>query len=152
MEKMTPEILLTTIAYQSAEYQQMVQLRYDILRAPLGLQFSKDYLAKDANSILIGAFVNGEIIGCCQLDALANDVYQLRQMAVANQLQNSGVGTKIVQFAENFARQQGGKRIMLHARDVAVGFYAKLGYTVVSDTFIEVGIPHVEMAKELSVL
>jgi len=52
-------------------------------------------------------------------------------------------------FAENLAKDAGGKEVMMHARKTAMGFYEKLGYAAVGDEFSEVGIPHVEMKKNL---
>ncbi|MBS1689681.1 MAG: GNAT family N-acetyltransferase, partial [Bacteroidetes bacterium] len=60
-----------------------------------------------------------------------------------------GVGTKVVKAAEAAALKYGFNKMDMHARMVAVNFYKKLGYSVVSDTFTEVGIPHVVMEKSL---
>ena len=62
---------LKQIYHGSKEYQQMVQLRMEILRKPLGLSFTKEELAKEANDILIAAFDEDEILGCCILTQLA---------------------------------------------------------------------------------
>ncbi len=150
MEKITAKnITIKTVAYLSGEYQQMVQLRDEVLRAPLGLTFSEEFLARDANNILIAAFAEDEIIGCCQLEEIAKGIYQLRQMAVSNKWQGGGIGSQIVQFAEEVVKQSGGTQITPHARDVATNFYRKLGYKVIGDSFTEIGIPHVEMVKEI---
>lgn len=150
MEKTVNDVIIKVVEYDSNEYTKIVQLRYDVLRAPLGLQFSEDFLARDANNILIAAFAGDEVIGCCQLDEQANGIYQLRQMAVSNKFHNTGIGTRIIRFAESFVRERGGKRIELHAREVAIGFYQKLDYLVVGDRFMEIGLPHFEMVKNLA--
>ena len=54
-----------------------------------------------------------------------------------------------MQFAENLARDRGIKKIEMHARKAAVGFYEKLGYKVKGDEFEEVTIPHYVMEKAL---
>jgi predicted GNAT family N-acyltransferase len=36
-----------------------------------------------------------------------------------------------------------------HARESALQFYSKLDYQVLCERFIEVGIPHFEISKEL---
>lgn len=41
------------------------------------------------------------------------------------------------------------KRIVLHAQSHAKVFYEKLGFAVTSSTFMEEGIPHVTMEKEI---
>jgi predicted GNAT family N-acyltransferase len=39
--------------------------------------------------------------------------------------------------------------IELHARKSVVNFYIKLGYSMIVEEFIEVGIPHYKMFKKL---
>lgn len=39
------------------------------------------------------------------------------------------------------------KKIYLEAQEYAIGYYAKEGFTVVSEPFMEDGIPHVKMEK-----
>lgn len=77
-------------------------------------------------------------------------VMKLRQMAVLNENQGKGIGSAIMNFAENVARDQGYKKLTMHARKNAIGFYEKMGYKVVSGEFDEVTIPHVIMEKALA--
>lgn len=140
---------LKLIDHGSPEYQQMVQLRHDILRKPLGLTFQKDELEKEINDILIGAFEDDKMLGCCMLIETEPGTVRLRQMAVLNNLQGKGVGRALMQFAENIARDRGFKRITMHARKSATGFYEKLGYIITGGEFEEVTLPHVVMEKRL---
>ena len=52
-------------------------------------------------------------------------------------------------FAENVARDLGYRKLCMHARKTALGFYEKLGYTVAGEEFLEVTIPHFTMEKAL---
>jgi GNAT superfamily N-acetyltransferase len=140
---------LKIIDHGSPEYQQMVQLRNDILRKPLGLSFTPEELAKEKDEILIAAFEDEKMLGCCMLVKSGGSTVRLRQMAVLNNLQGKGIGRALMQFAENIARDLGYKKLTMHARVTAVGFYEKLGYEVVGDTFEEVTIQHNSMEKSL---
>ena len=80
---------------------------------------------------------------------IKNKGLQLRQMAVKNNQQLKGVGASILTFAENLARDKGYKKIMMHARDTAVGFYEKFGYQVTGEPFLEINLPHHIMEKNL---
>jgi GNAT superfamily N-acetyltransferase len=140
---------LKIIDYGSPEYQQMVQLRNDILRKPLGLVFTPDELEKEKDEILIAAFEDEKMLGCCMLIKSDGSTVRLRQMAVLNNLQGKGIGRALMQFAENIARDLGYKKLTMHARATAVGFYEKLGYSVVGDVFEEVTLPHNTMEKPL---
>ena len=140
------------IDYGSKEYDQMVQLRFEILRRPLNLSFDEAELEKEKNDILIGAFEEDKMLGCCILKKVDKHTCRLRQMAVQNNLQGKGIGASMMNFAENVARDAGYKKIMMHARKTAIGFYKKLGYSVTGKEFTEISIPHVVMDKKLHFL
>jgi GNAT superfamily N-acetyltransferase len=140
---------LKFIDYNSPEYIQMVALRDQILRKPLGLQFTKEHLAKDINDTLLGCFDEDALQGCCLLTKIDDSTVRLRQMAVLDGLQGKGVGRVLMNFAENVARDAGYKKIWMNVRETAIGFYSKLGYKVCSDMFEEVTIPHYRMEKYL---
>lgn len=140
---------LKIIDYGTHEYKLMVKLRDDLLRKPLGLTFSKEELENEKENMLIGAFDDDDILGCCMLVEQDPKVVKLRQLAVLNTLQGKGVGTAILQFAENIARDRGYKTITMHARKHTAEFFEKLGYKIDGDEFIEITIPHYKMDKYL---
>ena len=140
---------LKIIDHGTHEYRLMLKLREDLLRKPLGISFTKEELEKEKNDVLIGAFDDDDILGCCMLVEMEPGVVRLRQLAVLNNLQGKGVGTAILQFSENLARDLGYKKITMHARKNTVDFFEKLGYQTVGEEFIEITIPHFEMHKEL---
>jgi len=140
---------LKQIDHGSKEYQQMVALRYQILRQPLGLSFSTDELDKEKDNLLIAAFDDDEMLGCCMLTPKNSQMLQIRQMAVQNNLQGKGIGASLMSFIENLARDKGYKCLMMHARNTAIGFYEKFGYKVIGSEFIKVDVPHHVMEKML---
>lgn len=140
---------LKIIDHGTPEYQQMIKLRDDILRKPLGLSFSQEELMQEKDQILIGAFDEDKMLGCCMLVNEGDGVVRLRQMAVNNNLQGKGIGRALMNFAENIARDQGFRRLTMHARKTAIGFYEHLGYQICSEEFLEVTIPHFIMEKRL---
>ncbi|HEV2354564.1 MAG TPA: GNAT family N-acetyltransferase [Puia sp.] len=140
---------LRMIDHGTKEYRQMVQLRSDMLRKPLGLTFDKAELEREKDDILMGAFEDDKLLGCCLMTKIDPATLRLRQMAVPNSMQGKGVGRALMIFAENIARDLGYKKLCMHARSTAVGFYQKLGYRVSGNEFIEVTIPHFIMEKDL---
>ena len=120
------------------------------MRQPLGLSFTPEELEKEKDNILIAAFDEDEMLGCCMLIKIDNQTLQLRQMAVNNNLQGKGIGASIMAFAENISRDRGYKKLIMHARDTAIGFYEKFGYKVIGDGFLELNIPHHIMEKKIS--
>ncbi len=137
------------IDHGSEDYKKMVALRFALLRKPLGLSFSNEELDAESNDILIGCFDDEKLEGCCLLTKLEPGILRLRQMAVISGLQGKGIGKVILGFAENIARDRGYKKIVMHARKTAMGFYEKSGYKIIGNEFEEVSIPHFVMEKIL---
>jgi ribosomal protein S18 acetylase RimI-like enzyme len=140
---------LKIIDHGTTEYRQMVKLRDDILRKPLGLTFTHEELESEKDNMLIAAFEDDQMLGCCMLVEEQPGTVRLRQMAVLNDLQGKGIGRALMNFAENIARDRGYKILRMHARSHAIGFYEKVGYKVQGEPFVEVTIPHYVMEKQL---
>ena len=140
---------LKIIDHGSHEYRQMVKLRDDILRKPLGLSFTPEELELEHGNMFIAAFEEDDLLGCCMLVEKDTTTVKLRQMAVLNNLQGKGIGRALMSFAENLARDRGYKVLSMHARKNTIGFYEKMGFKVTSDEFTEVTLPHYVMEKQL---
>jgi predicted GNAT family N-acyltransferase len=140
---------LKIVDYGTAEYKQMLKLRDEVLRKPLGLHFSPDELEKEKINMHMAAYEDDRMLGCCMLVEEDPQTVRLRQMAVVNDVQGKGIGRALMTFAENLARDRGYKRITMHARKNALGFYEKMGYKKKGNEFQEITIPHYVMEKEL---
>ena len=137
------------IAHNSDAYREVVALRYRIMREPLGLTFPPEMLAAESENTHLAVYVEDRLAGCLMLERQDVDTVKMRQVAVDTALQGKGFGRILVTFAEQVAHSQGYKNIRLMARETAVPFYARLGYTAVGEIFEEVTLPHQEMRKNL---
>ena len=135
------------VHHGSDPYWQGVELRKQILRLPLGLDFSEEDLESEQGQIHIVAKDHDAVIGTLLLTEVDGVTLKMRQVAVSATHHSQGVGKSLVQAAEKFGRDHGYAKITLHARVSVVGFYEKLGYVPVGAEFIEVSIPHQAMQK-----
>lgn len=142
------DILIKRVSLQDKDYQQVYNLREEILRKPIGLSLENEDLSGDALDTIFCAMHNGIVIGCLMLHpADSAEQIKFRQMAVAADWQGKGIGQLLIDAAEKHTWETGQSHIVLHARVTAQAFYEKLGYKVTSSVFTEVGIPHVVMEK-----
>ncbi|MDO8365894.1 MAG: GNAT family N-acetyltransferase [Saprospiraceae bacterium] len=145
-----PISLVYPIEFGTPEYEESVALRYEVLRKPLGLEYSPEQLSTEWSDIHIAAFEpSGKMVGILLLTPLNEQEVKMRQVAVAPDQQGKGVGAALVAASEETAKSLNFKKITLHAREIAVPFYLRLGYQSLGDQFEEVGIPHFEMEKIL---
>lgn len=138
------------INFATPEFDDAVRLRYEVLRKPLGLEYTPEQLAAEYDNYHLAAYANnGQLLGYLNLTPLEGVAIKMRQVAVAPHAQGMGVGRKLVEASEDLARRLGYQAMVLHARETAVAFYEKLGYKVVGERFEEVTIPHFYMEKPL---
>lgn len=144
------KLIFRELAFESPAYFECLNLRDRILRKPLGLQFKPEDLAledRDYHLALMDTKV--EPIACLVLTPIDHKRIRMRQVAVKKSLQGQGIGRKLVEKAEDFARDKGYKEMLCHARTVAMPFYLKMNYKVTEGPFLEVGIEHFKMSKKL---
>ncbi len=137
------------IKHNSSEYWQVVQLRREVLRLPLGLDFDEAQLESENNDKHFAAYDAQGLAGCFIISKVDNDKVKMRQVAVMPEKQGQGIGKILVKFCEDCVRNLDYKEIVLNAREAAVPFYEKLGYLIIGVPFIEVGIQHRAMLKKI---
>lgn len=137
------------LAFKSDLQKKSILLREEILRKPLGLEFSEDELEEEYNQFHLAAISENKIISILLLQVVDPQRIKMRQVAVQQNLQGKGIGKSLVLFAEKFALEKGFSKMGLHARMEAVPFYEKLGYETFGEQFMEVNIPHYFMSKQL---
>jgi predicted GNAT family N-acyltransferase len=74
---------------------------------------------------------------------------KMRRFAVRPDFRHVGFGSETLAWCEDYARQHGVEVMYCHARESAVRFYSRRGYSEVGDFFEEDGIPHIKMEKVL---
>lgn len=138
------------IEFGTPEYDETVTLRTEILRKPLGLTFSEDQLSEEYKDFHLALYNHAdELLACLILSPMDDKKIKMRQVAVAEQLQGRGIGKILVNYSEEFCKFRNYKQIVLNARDTAVAFYESLQYCKDEKPFIEVGIPHHYMWKNI---
>lgn len=142
------KIIIKRISTQNPEYSLSLALRDLVLRKPIGLSIQQDNLSKEDLAEHFVAVYNEEVIGSLFLMATDPGTYQMKQVAVHPEFQGQSVGTKLILFAEEWAKENKVEKIWMHARINAWSFYQKLGYLFVSKEYKQVGIVHKTMEKQ----
>lgn len=148
------------VTYGSDEYKITLELRHRILREPLGLDLWHENLSVEINQrhftlwhrdkLMAGDDQKKAVlVACLVIVPLQPDCVKLRQMAVNRQFQRQGLGQLLIRTAEDILITEGVQLIELHARETAVAFYQGSGYQRVGPAFVEVGLAHQRMTKQL---
>lgn len=79
----------------------------------------------------------------------AMNAYALGRLAVIKEYRGKNIGSALMNEAEVYVKEHGGKEIVLHAQCRAAGFYQKSGFTEFGKTEDEQGCPHIWMRKSV---
>ncbi len=139
------------IDFGSSRYDDLVELRYKILLAPLGLKFLDSHRAQETSYLHIGCVecLDDKLVGGLMLVPLDNNTIRMMQVAVDTKYQGEGIGRDLVKYAEKRAKATGYTKIVMHAMLTVVHFYEKNGYHQEGDIFEEKGITFAKMVKDL---
>ena len=110
------------------------------------------------DAVHIGAVDDGAVVGACVLRAAPYPhgdepgAWQLRGMATADGRRGQGIGAAVLDAAAKAVRARGGTFLWCKAREVAVPFYERNGFTVGSERYIEpeTELPHHDMFRRLA--
>jgi predicted GNAT family N-acyltransferase len=125
------------------------RLRWCVFCVEQGVAFEAERDERDAEAIHVLALEHGRLVGTCRLLA-TGDVARLGRMAVAADRREEGIGAALLRAADSAGREARARRIRLHAQLPARGVYARAGYTARGEPFVEEGIEHVTMEKDLA--
>lgn len=136
------------------EFEQYYYLRWLTLRSPWGKERGSetDELEEQAIHRCVIDSQNN-ILAVGRLHFTEQQCAQIRYMAVADKAQGKGYGNLLLESLECEAQLRGAKSIELNAREVALGFYQKLGYQKLGLAHLLYGeIQHYLMVKNISAL
>ena len=134
---------------ESAEYQELRDLRFAELRRPLGLEWTVAEGEADKLDRHFGFFQDEILVGTVVVASLSPELAKLRQIAVATTVQGEGLGRCLMEAIESLIALERVEGLELHARLEVAGFYDALGYQRRGEIFDEIGLPHVKMVKSL---
>jgi predicted GNAT family N-acyltransferase len=80
---------------------------------------------------------------------ILDGVGKVERICVLPAIRGKGAGRELMLAIEEYAKQQPLSQLKLNAQTYAIPFYEGLGYEVISDEFLDAGIPHKTMKKTI---
>jgi predicted GNAT family N-acyltransferase len=130
-------------------------IRLKVLRHGIDLpyQFQEDL---DAETFHVGAFLNDNLVGVSSFMKSSHvlfadkNQYQLRGMAILPEARGKGCGKELIDFTVQSLQHKDVSILWCNAREVAVNFYEKRGFSIIGKPFItpQIGM-HYIMYKKL---
>ncbi len=142
-----------TLACNQAALDECLQIRRKVFieekNVPESIEIDEhDILDGKCDHFVIGE--NADAIGTLRCMYLDESTIKLQRFCILPQYRGLGMGRKMLELVEDYYKGKSVSRIELNAKFEVAQFYEKCGYTVISDRFLEAGIPHIKMAKDIS--
>jgi predicted GNAT family N-acyltransferase len=103
----------------------------------------------DESAIHFVGYQNDEPIAASRL-RFAQEFGKLERICVKKDYRGQSFGKQIIHSMEEVIRDYAYNQAKLNAQTHAEVFYKSLGYVTISEPFMDAGIPHVTMVKQLS--
>lgn len=113
--------------------------------------FAVEFDAKDEIAVHLVVFEeNGSPVATCRIfKDCEQECYVLGRLAVVKEYRGKNIGSALLNEAEKYVKEKGGKCIVVHSQQRAVGFYKKAGFTEFGEVEYDEGYPHIRMKKHL---
>lgn len=145
------------IAFKTTDLEQIVYLRKEVLhpKGPLSrVTYAKDLHSetlhigcKDKEGALTAV---GTLIPESEREEYSSSVFRLRGMAVKESLRGQGLGSQILDYFIDYARDKKAIKIWCNARVHVLSLYERRGFKKVGETFDVPGSgPHYKMILNL---
>ena len=130
-----------------SELTEYYDIRWKILREPLGLKKGTEKDDLEDQSIHRVAKIDNQIIAVGRLHFIENNAAQIRYMAVEHNFRGRGVGKLITNEFIEISKKKNISKVILYARESVLSFYKKLGFNIVERAHLLEGIQHFLMER-----
>ena len=141
-----------SLAEWHVDYAALSQIRFTVFVREQGVPPELELDEADANASLVVHAVardaDGNAIATARM-LLDSSAPRVGRMAVLRQWRGHGVGKALLDFFCKYAKQHGYQTVRLNSQTHATPFYYKQGFLSHGSEFIEAGIPHLEMRRNL---
>ena len=135
---------------EGKQFEKYYELRWEVLRKPWNQPRGSERDDMEDKAIHIMACDGNKIVGVARLHFNSIKEAQIRYMAVEEGYRMQGIGSMMLRRLEEMAKEKGAQYIILNARENAVNFYKKNGYSIIEKSYVLFNeIQHYKMKKIL---
>jgi predicted GNAT family N-acyltransferase len=123
-------------------------LRHEVFCVEQGVPMHEELDGRDGEGVHLVAVSNGDLLATCRL-LFVGPTVQFSRLAVRQSARRQGIASALLALADVETRAGGARRLVLHAQTYARALYEAAGYEPRGRVFMEAGIEHVAMEKQL---
>ena len=131
------------------EKKQAFQIRTTVFVEEQNVSMEEEIDEFEESSIHFIGYENNVPVAASRL-RWVDEYGKLERICILKEFRGKSYGTDLIHRMEVEVRKKGYTKTKLNAQTRAVDFYKRLDYKVVSEEFLDAGIPHVTMTKQLT--
>jgi predicted GNAT family N-acyltransferase len=124
------------------------RLRHQVFVGEQGVDAALEADGRDGVAAHVVLEQDGAVTGTARIFD-TGDAAVVGRVAITPERRGQRLGALVMAVAERWAAGQGLPVVELHSQQAVVGFYLRLGYVAVGEPYVEAGIPHRTMRKQL---
>lgn len=124
------------------------EIRMEVFVSEQGVPAELEIDGLDSQAVHVLALVDGVPAGCARMLLKGEDA-KIGRVAVRKSMRRYGIGSGLCKLLFSIAREESVGKIIIGSQLTAVDFYETLGFEKEGDVFMEAGIAHIKMTKEI---
>jgi predicted GNAT family N-acyltransferase len=136
-------------ARDAAEVRAARDLRIRVFCDEQGVDPALEVDGKDEEATQVVALDESGIVATCRLRYPDPGACKLERMVVDSRYRKTGVGGRLLDWAEEEARANDAQTMVLNSQLRVQDFYGSHGYVPEGETFMDADIEHIRMTKQL---
>ena len=133
----------------SAIYKDALKIRYAVFVNEQGVSKEEEIDSLENKTEHVVLYVDGKPVATARIYDLGENTFKVQRVAVHKDARGMGYGAVIMTEAEKRIHELGGHKVTLGAQNSAIPFYEKLAFNIEGEEFMDAGIPHHTMSKNL---
>ncbi len=137
--------LTLRVAETETDIAACMALRWTVFVEEQGVPEADELDGTDVGCTHVIAIEAGQAVGAARFK-VDDDVAKIGRVCVAQEQRGAGTGAAMIRFICDIC---GASKARLGAQVAAMRFYQRLGFEPVGDVFMDAGIPHQDMERDL---
>lgn len=139
-------IKVVRAVFGTPAYEACLAIRMDVFVNEQNVPAEEELDAFDQSAIHVLALINDQPVGTARAVEKTSDYWKIGRVAVRTAYRQQGIGVALIRGIEAACPA---RHFALSAQTHALNFYKRLGYTAEGQEFMEAGISHILMHKDV---
>lgn len=138
-----------SIQVEALTIEDVLPVRHKVLWPHMQIDFCR--VDDDDEGQHFGVKMDGNVVVCVAslFTESGGKIVRLRKFATLAEYQGKGIGSLVLQHLVTYSKEKGATLFWFDARESAIQFYGKFGFSVEGERFYKRNVPYFRMSQSL---